>query len=310
MTSLVAVSSYLPAERVPIADVAAKLGLDQMQIRMLRRVNGLDEVRLERSGGLAALLRAAVERLDGLRGNEHRIRYVIHGRSMPVAVPFPANPLHELCRDLGLGHAVAFTLTQQACASGLAAIDVAGRLLERTGDPQALALVITGEKAFCDDSRWIPGTTIFGEAAAACLVRAGGGRDRLLAMSTRLHGEFDGRVTRDSDLASSFQRAYPDLLATVILDAVARAGLALSDIDLVLPHNVNTVSWRRLCRRLGYPAERVVLDNVAVTGHSFCADALVNYRTAVDQGRLRPGDRYLMVAVGSGATFTAMVFEH
>lgn len=310
MTALVAVSSYLPEDRVPISEVAGRLGLNQMQVRMLQRVNGLDEVRLDRSGGLAALLRAAVDRLEGLHGNEHRIRYVIHGRSMPVAVPYPANPLHDLCRGLGLTGAIAFTLTQQACASGLAAIDVAGRLLEQAGDPQALALVLTGEKTFCDDSRWIPGTTIFGEAAAACLVRGGGGRDRLLAMAASLHGEFDGRVTRDAELASSFQRAYPDLLAGVILDAVARAGLALSDIDLVLPHNVNTVSWRRLCRRLDYPPERVVLDNVAVTGHSFCADALVNYRTAVDQGRLQPGHRYLMVAVGSGATFTAMVFEH
>jgi len=52
---------------------------------------------------------------------------------MPVFVPYPLNPLHDVCRALGLEHAVAFTVTHQSCASGLLAIEVAGRLL--AGDP-------------------------------------------------------------------------------------------------------------------------------------------------------------------------------
>jgi len=77
-----------------------------------------------------------------------------------------------------------------------------------------------------------------------------------------------------------------------------------------LPHNVNTVSWIRLSRALGLPVDRVLLDNVPISGHGFCADAFINYVTAVNLGRLRPGDRYLIAAVGSGATFSAMVVEH
>ena len=95
-----------------------------------------------------------------------------------------------------------------------------------------------------------------------------------------------------------------------MLAAVARAGLELDDIDLILPHNVNTVSWKRLCQAMGVPVARVLLDNVPVTGHSFCADAFINYRTAAERGRLHPGRKYLIAAVGSGATFSAMVFEH
>jgi 3-oxoacyl-[acyl-carrier-protein] synthase III len=310
MTALDAVASYLPPERVPIDDLADQLGLTPIQVRLFQRVHGLAEVRLDRGGALVDLLRAAVEKLDGLRGREHLVRYVIHGRSMPVAVPYPANPLHELTHGLGLHRAVAFTVTQQACASGLLAVAVAGQLLDALDDPEALALVVTGEKTFCSDARMIPGTTIFGEGAAACLIRARGDHDRLLSTVTHMHGEFDGRITRRPELAAAFQRVYPDLLAQVLRAAVARAGLDLADIGLILPHNVNRVSWRAVCKILGYPIGQVVLDNVPVGGHNFCADAFINYRTAVDQGRLRPGERYLMAAVGSGATFTAMVFEH
>ena len=310
MTALDAVASYLPPERVPIDQLADRLGLTRMELRLFQRVHGLAEVRLDRSGSLLDLLYAAVEKLDELRGREHLVRYVIHGRSMPVAVAYPANPLHDLCRGLGLSRAAAFTLTQQACASGLQALVVAGRLLQAAAEPDALALVLTGEKTFCDDTRLIPGTTIFGEGAGACLVSAHGRRDRLRATVTHIHGQFDGRIAKRPELAAAFQRVYPDLLADVLLAAVAKAGLKLRDISLVLPHNVNSVSWRRLCKRLDYPIDQVVLDNVAVAGHSFCADAFINYRTAADQGRLIPGQPYLMAAVGSGATFTAMVFEH
>jgi 3-oxoacyl-[acyl-carrier-protein] synthase III len=86
--------------------------------------------------------------------------------------------------------------------------------------------------------------------------------------------------------------------------------MSLADISLILPHNVNALSWQRLGRRIGFPADRVLLSNVPVTGHAFCADAFINYTTAADRGLLRPGSRYLLAAAGLGATFSAMVVEH
>jgi 3-oxoacyl-[acyl-carrier-protein] synthase-3 len=310
VTALDAVATYLPPERVPIASLADDLDLTTMEVRILQRMFGLDEIRIDRGRTLEDLLSAAVSNLDALRGNEHRVRYVLHARSMPVAVPYPVNPVHALCREVGLAHAVAFTVTQQACASGLLAIDLAGRLLAGGGDPDALALVLSGEKTFTWDARLIPGTTVFGEGSAACLVSQGGPRNRLLSYVTRAYSQFDGRMSTMPELTATFNREYPDMLGEALLGAVSRAGLRLDDIALVLPHNVNSVSWRRLCRTLGIPAASLVLDNLPIAGHSFCADAFLNYRTAIDQGRLHPGDRYLVAAVGSGATFSAMVFEH
>ncbi len=95
-----------------------------------------------------------------------------------------------------------------------------------------------------------------------------------------------------------------------MLAALDTAGLGLDDVAWVFPHNVNRISWERVARRLGFPLERIFLDNVPVTGHCFCADPFINYRTARDLGRLAPGDRYLLATVGLGATFSAMVLEH
>jgi 3-oxoacyl-[acyl-carrier-protein] synthase III len=310
VTALEAVATYLPPGRVPIEDLAGELELSPMQIRLFKRFHGLAEVPRDPGGTLLDLLLAATARLDALAGREHDVRYVLHARSMPVVVPYPLNPLHELCRKLGLGHAVAFTVTHHACATGPLAVDMAGRLLAADGDPDALALVLTGEKAFTRDAQIVPETSLFGEAAAACLVRWDGPRDRLLAYASRIRGGFDGRLEISPELMAQFQREYPASLTEVMLAAVTQAGLRLDDVSLLLPHNVNVVSWQRLCRRIGFPLDRVLLDNVPVTGHAFCADLFLNYQTAVQRGLLHRGDRYLVAAAGVGATFSAMIFEH
>jgi 3-oxoacyl-[acyl-carrier-protein] synthase-3 len=310
VTALAAVAAYLPDKPTTLEELADQLLLRPSQVKLYERYLGLGEVRWDPDATAVDLLLAAAERLDGLGGNEHRVRYVVFARSMPVAVPYPLNPLHEVRDRLGLNHAVAFTVTQQACATGLLGIDVAGRLLAADEDPDALALVLSGEKAFTRDAQIVVDTCVFGEAAAACLVSHSGPRDRLLAFATSSRGEFDGRVAESPDLARRFSQAYPEALGAAITTAVTRAGLTLADISLILPHNVNAVSWRKVCRLLDFPIERVLLDNMAVTGHAFCSDGLVNYCTARERGLLEPGRPYVMAAVGLGATFSAMVFEH
>jgi 3-oxoacyl-[acyl-carrier-protein] synthase-3 len=309
VTAIVSVATYLPPHRVPIGELAGRLDLSPIQVRLFRRYHELLAVPMEPDGTLLDLLLAAVDTLADLRGNEHRVRYVLHARSFPVVVPHPVDPLHELCRLRGLDHAIAFAVNHHACATGLLALDVAGRLLATDGDPDGLALVLAGEKAFTRDAQLVPETTVFGEGASACLVSATGDRDRLLAYAAHLRGEFDDELCGDP---ARYQQEYPASLAGAITAAVEEAGLRLDDIRLVLPHNVNTLVWRKLCRRIGFPSERVLLENVPAVGHVFCADAFINYQTARERGRLGPGDRYVVAAAGAarGATFSAMVFEH
>lgn len=310
MTALAAVSCYLPDTRVPIEQLAGRLGLAEREVQVFKRFHGLSEICREPGGTLTDLLSAAVANLTELAGLEHRVRYVIYTSGMGAAVPYPINPVHEVCAQYGLGHATAFTIAHHACAGMLLAVDMAGRLLVDEADPAALALVLAGEKTFTRDAELVPETTIFGEAAAACLVSASGPSDRLLSYVCNLRGDFDAWLDEPAVMATRYTKAYPDCLAEVLQAAAGQAGLELSEIDLILPHNVNVVSWRRLCKRLGYPIDRVLLDNVGRAGHCFASDGMINYRTAIDRGLLQPGQRYLVAAAGLGAVFSAMVFEH
>jgi 3-oxoacyl-[acyl-carrier-protein] synthase-3 len=313
VTALDAVSVYLP-ERTPIETLARPLGLTDMQVKLFRRFHGLSHVGRDPDASLSDLLLKAAGGLAELRGQEHRVRYVLHARAMPVVAPYPVNPLHEVCQALGLDHALAFTVTHQSCASGMQAIDIAGRLLaaDVADDPAGetpLALILCGEKAFTREAQMFVDTTVFGEGSSACLVSAFGARDRLLAYASYVRGEFDSDTGGNDE---RLQRECRPSLAEVMRRALDRAGATLDDMKVVLPYNVNQVTWQMMCRLLGLPRDRVLLDNVATNGHVFCADLFINYKTACERGLLRPGDRYLAAAVGAGggATFAAMVFEH
>jgi 3-oxoacyl-[acyl-carrier-protein] synthase III len=309
MTVLDEVAAYLPPTRVPVEEICDRVGAAPGQARLLRRFHGLDQVLRAPDEGPADLLALAAGRLRRLRGRADRVRYVVHARTMHAVAPYPISLVQQVCGRLGLEHAAAFTVTQHSCASGLLAIALAGELLADTDDGSALALVLTGEKAFTASAEMVPGAAVTGECAAACLVRAAGPGDRLLGYASHTRGRYHDIMRLPPELGAGFQRDYVPEVARVLHAAADRAGLALQEIALILPHNVNRSSWLRLCQLTGYPADRVFLRNVSRTGHCFCADPFVNYRSACDLGLLQPGDRYLMASVGLGATFAAMVFE-
>jgi 3-oxoacyl-[acyl-carrier-protein] synthase-3 len=110
VTALTAIGTYLPAERVPIEDLADRFGLTAMQTKVFRRYHKLGAVSRDPGGTLLDLLRGALDDLRELPGNEARVRYVIHARTFPVVTPYPLNPLRDLCRERGLEHAETFAV--------------------------------------------------------------------------------------------------------------------------------------------------------------------------------------------------------
>ena len=54
----------------------------------------------------------------------------------------------------------------------------------------------------------------------------------------------------------------------------------ITDIRCVLPHNINTYSWRRIAREAGIPIGLIYLDQVPRMAHCFGADTFINLAIA------------------------------
>lgn len=323
MTSLVEVACHIPEQSESLAEASVRLGISRFEQRMFEKFFGLREIRVASERTYADRLVDAALKLQGLRGNESRVVYFIAARTFrAVATPSEA-PVHEAADRLGLRNAITFSVTEHACSSGLLALWTAGWLL-RDEDPEALALIVTGEPTPLPNF-YLPQVTIMGDSTAACLIRAGDGRDRLLSyafqMSTGLDEILEMAVSRSpgsedvireyssTSSVDEFAKDYTEKVVEVIREAVADAGITLDQVSLILPPNINRISWVRICRQLRYPAGSVLLDNISVTGHCYTADSFINYTEALRQGLLRSGEYYIMVSVGMGGGFAAMVFQ-
>ncbi|MEU4377342.1 3-oxoacyl-[acyl-carrier-protein] synthase III C-terminal domain-containing protein [Pseudonocardia alni] len=308
MTSLVEVSSHLPST-VGVSDLAGELRLTNAQVRRFTRLYGLDRICRAPERSETDLLLAAFGGLSGRDSDRDRITHVIRVRGVRTAAPYPIDPLRQVRDVLGLRRARTLTVADHGCAGGLLALDVAAALLDDAGDPDALALVLTGEKAFTPFASMLPNVTITGEGVAAVLLGEGP-RDRVLSHASRVHGRADGTIALTGAVAAQSYRIYQDALGEVVHRALSDAGLGLSDVDIVLPHNANQVSWTVTADRLGIPKNKIFLHNVGRTGHCFAADPFINHRSAGVLGLLHPGDHVLMVAAGLGQTLAATVLRH
>jgi len=90
--------------------------------------------------------------------------------------------------------------------------------------------------------------------------------------------------------------------------SLTKAGIQLGDVDLVVPHQANIRIIEGLAKALDFPMERVFV-NVQSYGNTSAASVPLALSEAVAAGRVKPGDKLLLVAFGAGLTSAAITLE-
>lgn len=91
-------------------------------------------------------------------------------------------------------------------------------------------------------------------------------------------------------------------------EVVESAKLKMDDIRLVIPHQANQRIIDAACRGLDIPAERCMV-NLDRYGNTSTASIPIAICEAVEQDRIRPGDRLVVVGFGAGLTWGAAVLQ-
>jgi len=112
----------------------------------------------------------------------------------------------------------------------------------------------------------------------------------------RTYFEIDGSRLRDAFLA---------LGPGVILDALVRAGLTWDDVALVAVHQVAVAYLADVHEALGLPEDRTIVT-VAEHGNVASATLPLQLVTALENGRVGPGDVVLLVGLAGGISIGAM----
>jgi 3-oxoacyl-[acyl-carrier-protein] synthase-3 len=97
-------------------------------------------------------------------------------------------------------------------------------------------------------------------------------------------------------------------LADSAANALRDAGLTVDDIDQFVFHQANLRIIENVQEKLRIPAEKLFI-NIEKYGNTSAASVPMALVEAVAAGRIKPGDRILMVAFGAGYTAGAAVVE-
>lgn len=314
---LAGTGSALPRTRVSNAELA-------------KRVDTSDEWIVERTGirfrhiaepdETTATLGAAAakEALKAAGLDASQIGLIIVATATPDNT-FPASAT-KVQALIGAPDCIAFDVAA-VCSGFLYAVSVADAML-RTGAAKH-ALVI-GSETFSRILDWEDRTTcvLFGDGAGAVVLSAEDVADDRGILATRLHA--DGRYTDmlyvDGGPSTTgtvghvrmqgrevFRHAVTNL-ASVLGEVMADIGLKAEDIDWVVPHQANRRIIDATAKKLGLPADRVVLT-VDQHANTSAASVPLALDLAVRDGRIKRGDLVVLEAMGGGFTWGAAVLR-
>lgn len=313
--------SHLPPQRVGNAELAERLAADGIETS--------DAWIVERTGIRARhfvapgvqtsdiAVQAARHALEAAGRRPEEIDLVVLATSTPDMV-FPSTAC-IVQRKLGIHGGAAFDV-QAVCTGFVYALALADSMI-RTG--LASRALVIGAEVFSRILDFKDRTTcvLFGDGAGAVVLEAS---DAPGILASELHADgrhvdilcvpgqvAGGAVTGDPFVRMDGQAVFK--LAVGVLDSVSRsvlakAGRSAQSIDWMIPHQANLRIMHSAARRLGVPAERLVVT-VDEHGNTSAASIPLALDVAVRGGRIARGQSLLLQGVGGGFTWGAVLLD-
>ena len=304
--------SYLPARVMTNAEFAARLETSDAWIR--ERTGIVQRHIAEKSQASSDLaLEASRRALDaaGLRPDD--IDLIIVATSTPDYI-FPSTAC-LLQAKLGVKGCPAFDV-QAVCSGFVYALSTADALIK---SGQYKSALVVGAEVFSRILDWNDRTTcvLFGDGAGAVVLmsaekpgihasvlRADGSHAGMLSVPGNVCG---GAIVGSPFLQMNGQAVFKfavKVLEESARETVAAAGLQLSDIDWLIPHQANVRILEATARKVGLPLEKLVVT-VDHHGNTSAASVPLALDEFVRAGKIRAGHRVMMQGVGGGFTWGA-----
>lgn len=317
------VGSYLPEKILTNEDLAQFLDTSDEWIRTrtgIRTRHILEPEEIPAHMGISAAERA----LAWAKRKATEMDFLLVATNVPEE-PIPGTAPH-IAAGLGLRKAP-FADVTAGCAGFLYALTLGGALIQAGIGEKGLVIGAEALSRFVD---WRDRATcvLFGDGAGAVVLEAASGSSGILGVALRGAPEKLGLLRIEAGgvrlpaTCAAIQagkhflqmggkglfRAAVGMMAEATRAAAAQAGLALSDVDWVIPHQANLRIIQALIKRLRLPEERVVvnIDRVANTSTASIPIALDEL---VRAEKVEEGQILALTAFGAGACYGTVILR-
>jgi 3-oxoacyl-[acyl-carrier-protein] synthase-3 len=228
--------------------------------------------------------------------------------------------------SIGATRAAAFDL-EAGCTGFIYAVAMGASAIQSGSFHQVLAIGAETVSRFVD---WTDRNTcvLFGDGAGAVLLREGGGAGGIVtfvlgadgtgAEALILPAGGSRRPPTAETVAAGLHTLRMDgrqifrfatkIIPQAVRKVVRQANLSLKDVDLVIAHQANLRILQAAAERLGMPMEKMFC-NIERYGNTSAASIPIALCEAVEEGKLLPGQRVVLVGFGAGLTWGAVLVE-
>jgi 3-oxoacyl-[acyl-carrier-protein] synthase-3 len=303
------IASYVPEGRLTNAELAKMV--DTSDEWIVQRT-GIRERSVASNDQYASdLCLEAVKRLRDRVGSLDRVDAVIAATSTADYV-FPSLAA-QIQYGAGLKHAGAFDVGA-ACAGFPYALNIASAMVSSGQAREVLVVggeVMTKALDYTDRSTCI----LFGDGAGAALVVPADETSYIERSSYGCDGEGGKFLYRTSirhdiagieDESGLLRQSGSDVykwavrrISQAVTDMLTGSGLTAADVDWFVPHSANMRIIEAMCQRTGIPREKT-LTSLEHYGNTSTASIPLALQPAIDDGRIKRGDRILMYGFGGG----------
>lgn len=320
---IVAMGSAIPDTVLANADLERMVDTTDEWIRTM---TGISERRIAQEGKATSdyAIQAAQNALERAGLQPHDVDAIIVA-TVTGDMPFPATA--SIVQDaLGVGGSPAFDLGA-GCSGwvyGLAVANglVASRMYDR--------VLVIGADLLSRVTNWTDRSTciLFGDGAGAGIVApvedglgmigfelgsdgSGAGTLKIPAGGSRSpcsHSDIDSHANKIHMEGREVFKFAVKIQAEATERVLANCGLAIRDVDMVVPHQANIRIIDSAVQRLGLPEDKIYV-NLHKYGNTSAASIPIALDEAVREGRISKGDTVVTVGFGAGLTWAAGVMK-
>jgi len=233
---------------------------------------------------------------------------------------FAPNCASGVQAKLGAKQAAAMDLNT-ACTSFLYGMSVATAMIKSGAAKNVLVIGVEVVSKFMDwNNRNV--AVLFGDGAAAFVLKATDNNEGIVAEKLQCYADSRqtlrvrgmgslycnigvplGDTSWDFDGQEIFKKAVHGM-GDASTEVLARAGITIDEVDLVVPHQANLRIIEAVAKRAGAPMEKVFLT-VHKYGNMSAATAPIALIEALEEGRVPKHGLVLIPAFGAGLTLSA-----
>ncbi|CAM4262677.1 hypothetical protein BAMA_04640 [Bacillus manliponensis] len=304
------IGTYVPEKRVHLKQLANTLQLSDSDLNLLLHTHQLSNIAIEDEKNAEEMLVSAIENLllhEDIDPAE--VGLILFTHTILQFSPFLSDPFLHIKEQFGFCNAQSMSVSNLNCSGMDFLFSISHKWLSNNPDEKSV-LLLTSDKTFVEDFRYLKESSVMGDAASAILISKTADKNKIIQSQINVDATiFNGEASSPKEF-DWFLKSVSTGIIKNFRALLKKCDMDNNDISLIIASNVNVPTWNNIGKILKIPIENIYFPTLKDIGHAHNSDPILNLQHALHRKKLSKGDYFVTLTAGIGGTFGCTLFQH